>query len=197
MTGREGAEASTVLPDRDAAYLEVGAVQPEDLDALAPGVPPETTTRVTEADPDLEDDLAAWFADDCPLPRLTLLGPVRARTRGRALTERKAYMTSVLTFLATRPHGATPEELADTFSVSATKARVYAGIVRDWLGTNPRTGEPHLPDARVAPSAQVRGVPVYEVQDVLVDADLFRRLRAEARRGAPTASPTSCALCSW
>lgn len=185
VTGREGAEASTVLPDRDASYLEVGAVQPEDLDALAPGVPPETTTRVTEADPDLEDDLAAWFADDCPLPRLTLLGPVRARTRGRALTERKAYMTSVLTFLATRPHGATPEELADTFSVSATKARVYAGIVRDWLGTNPRTGEPHLPDARLAPSAQVRGVPVYEVQDVLVDADLFRRLRARGQaRGA-------------
>lgn len=178
-------DETTMLAEDDDAYLMSGATSVDDLATLSPPVPSSTSQRVLNSDPTLDDDLDTWFADDCSLPRLTLLGPVKARTRGRALTERKAYMTSVLTYLATRAHGATPEELADTFSVSTTKARVYAGIVRDWLGTNPRTGKPHLPDARLAPSALTRGVPVYEVQDLLVDADLFRRLRARGQARGP------------
>ena len=57
--------------------------------------------------------------------------------------------------------------------------------IRQWLGTNPRTGSPHLPDAREAPAAAIREVPVYEVVDLLIDVDLFRRLRVrgEARGG--------------
>ncbi|MGG5258653.1 LysM peptidoglycan-binding domain-containing protein [Phycicoccus avicenniae] len=185
-TEPEGDDAlASLLPDPDEDYLEAAATRSEDLAVLAPHVTPAARDRVASADPDLDSDLDAWFDEQCPLPRLTLLGPVRARTRGRALAERKAYMTSVLAYLATRPHGVTPDELAEAFGVSATKARVYAGVVREWLGTNPRTGQPHLPDARLAPAALTRGVPVYQVQDVLVDADLFRRLRARGQaRGA-------------
>jgi hypothetical protein len=134
-----------------------------------------------DADPTLDADVAAWFADDCPLPRLTLLGPVRARTRGTPLADRKAYMTGVLTYLSTRPYGATPDELADALGLTTSKARGYAKTVRDWLGTNPRTGQPHLPDARRTPEAISRGVAIYQVQDLLVDADLFRRLRARGQ----------------
>ena len=104
-----------------------------------------------------------------------------ARTRGKAIAERKAYMTAVLAYLATRPNGATPEELADAMGITPAKAREYARIVREWLGTNPRTGDKHLPDARQAPAARTRGVAVYQVQDLLVDADLFRRLRARGQ----------------
>ncbi|NHA68225.1 LysM peptidoglycan-binding domain-containing protein [Phycicoccus flavus] len=175
----EGADSILDAPYED--YLTAAATTRHDLAALAPHVTPDVRTALEDADPDLDADLHAWFSDDCPLPRLTLLGPVRARTRGTALRERKAYMTAVLAYLATRPHGATPEELADAFGVSPTKARAYAGTVRDWLGTNPRTGQPHLPDARLAPATRTRGVPVYQVQDVLVDADLFRRLRARGQ----------------
>ena len=118
-------------------------------------------------------------------PRLTLLGPVKARTRGTPLALRKPYMTAVLAYLCTRPHGATPDELADAMNVSVGKARDYAKVIREWLGTNPRTGDPHLPDARRAPAAQARGIGVYQVQDLLVDADLFRRLRVRGQaRGA-------------
>ena len=53
-----------------------------DLATLAPKVTHTVRDAVHDADPDLDADVAAWFADDCPLPRLTLLGPVRARTRG-------------------------------------------------------------------------------------------------------------------
>ena len=65
-----------------------------------------SSTIWIDADPTLDADVAAWFADDCPLPRLTLLGPVRARTRGTPLIDRKPHMTEVLTYIATRPHGA-------------------------------------------------------------------------------------------
>ena len=94
--------------------------------------------------------------------------PRHARTRGTPVTKRKPYFTEMLAYLATRPHGATPEELAAAFGITAAKSRDYVTIVRDWLGTNPRTGEKHLPDARQAPAAKARGIGVYQVIDLLV-----------------------------
>ncbi|MDN5798388.1 MAG: hypothetical protein L0H79_21935, partial [Intrasporangium sp.] len=176
---------TSILDLRDEAYLEVAATTIEDLETLAPTVTPETRHLVEDTDPDLDRDLQAWFAEACDLPRLTLLAPVRARTRGVALTKRKPYYTELLAYLATRPYGATPDELADAFSLTPARARNDVKIVRDWLGTNPRTGRKHLPDAREAPAAKARGVGVYQVQDVLTDIDLFKRLRLRGEaRGA-------------
>ena len=178
-------DTTCLLPGPDKDYTAHAATTTQDLADLAPQVPARVRQQVQDADPDLDADVTAWFADDCPLPRLTLLGPVKARTRGTPLALRKPYMTAVLAYLSTRPHGATPDELADAMNVSVGKARAYAKVIREWLGTNPRTGDPHLPDARRAPEAQSRGVGVYQVQDLLVDADLFRRLRVRGQsRGA-------------
>ncbi len=116
-----------------------------------------------------------------------MLGPVTARTHGRALAKRKPYFTELLTFLALRRHhGATRDEVCDAFGISPGKCRDYVNIVRDWLGTNPHTGEPHLPHADKSPAAQARGLNLYQVDHgLLVDADLFKRLslRARARGG--------------
>jgi nucleoid-associated protein YgaU len=178
-------DTTCLLPAPDQDYTRRAATTTEDLADLAPQVPTRVRQEVQGADPNLDADVAAWFAEDCALPRLALLGPVRARTRGRPLAKRKPYMTAVLAYLSSRPHGVTPDELADAMNVSVGKARVYATVIREWLGTNPRTGEPHLPDARRAPEAQTRGIGVYQVQDLLVDADLFRRLRLRGQtRGA-------------
>ena len=178
-------DTTCLLPGPDKDYTARAATTTQDLADLAPQVPARVRQEVQDADPDLDADVAAWFADDCPLPRLTLLGPVKARTRGTPLVKRKPYMTAVLAYLWSRPHGATPDELADAMNVSVGKGRVYARDIREWLGTNPRTGDPHLPDARRAPEAQARGIGVYQVQDLLVDADLFRRLRVRGQaRGA-------------
>ena len=180
-----GEPVTTVLDLDDEEYLRDGATTREDLQALAPKVTAQVSDAVLAADPTLDADLAAWWSDDCRLPRLTLLGPVSARTRGTPLTKRKHYFTEMLTYLATRPHGATPAELADTFNITQAKARDYIRILRDWLGVNPRTGDKHLPDARKAPAALARGVGVYQVVDVLVDADLFRRLRVRGEARGP------------
>jgi hypothetical protein len=176
---------TSILDLRDEHYLEAAATTREDLQRLAPAVPDETRTRVEDIDPGLDGDLEAWFSDRCDLPRLTLLGPVHARTRGVALTKRKPYYTELLTYLVTRPHGVTPDELAEAFSLTTARVRNDVKIVRDWLGVNPHTGRKYLPDAREAPAAKARGVGVYQVGEVLTDIDLFRRLRLRGEARGP------------
>jgi len=177
--------ASSVLSKPDEHYLEAAATTSEDLQTLAPRVAATVRRDLEDADPRLDEDVAEWFADSSRLPKLRLLGRVRGTTRGKPLLKRKPYMTELLTFIALHPHGATPGEVSDAFGVTPAKVREYVRLVREWLGTNPRTGEPHLPDARLARGSLHRGTAVYEVVDLLVDLDLFRRLRLRGQaRGA-------------
>ena len=179
--------AESVLDGADQEYLRDGATTAEDLSALAPLVPTRVRAELENADPTLDADVDAWFAGDCDLPRLALLGPVGARTCGDAVAvaRRKPYFTEMLAYLGTRQNGATPAHLADAFGITVGRARTDIKTVRDWLGVNPRTGEKHLPDARQSTAAKARGVGVYQVDGLLVDADLFRRLRVRGEaRGA-------------
>jgi hypothetical protein len=178
VTSPDPVEPTTsILPRDDDDYLRVAATTADDLATLAPQVPGGLAHAVETADPTLDADVNAWFAKDCQLPRLTLLGPVGARTRGTAIAKRRPYYTELLAYLATRSHGATPEEVADAFSITGPRVRNDIKVLRDWLGVNLRTGRKHLPDARDSAAARARGIGVYQVEDLLVDADLFRRLR--------------------
>lgn len=170
----------TLLGDDNDAYTAVAATTNHDLEALAPKVTGTVRDQVAANDPDLDADLADWFADTCPRPRLALLGPVQARTGGKALDKRKPYYTELLAYLTTRPHGATTDEVATAFDITPARVRVDINKLRSWLGSDPATGEKYLPDARHASGAQERGLGVYEVINTLVDADLFRRLRLRA-----------------
>ena len=180
-------ETTSLLNQPDPDYLEAAAATTaEDLATLAPRVPTEIAAAVVNADPDLDADLAAWNAPACDLPRLTLLGPVHARTHGDpyAATERKAYYTELLAWFALHPGGGTSEQLRNAFSISANRVRVDVKAVRDWLGVNPRTGTKHLPDARESAAGKAQGRGVYQVEGLLTDLDLFKRLRARgAARG--------------
>lgn len=177
--------SASLLSAADEAYIESAATTVEDLESLAPKVAESVRDAVLEADLTLDADVADWFADACSRPRLALLGPVGARTKGKALDRRKPFYTELFAYLATRPYGATTDEVAAAFDITPARVRIDINKLRDWLGTNPVTGAKHLPDARLAPSALKRGIGVYEIVDALVDVDLFRRLRIRAESRGP------------
>ena len=91
----------------------------------------------------------------------------------------------MIAYLATREQGATVEELGAAMwpgepnVTGKSKLRNAVYIARKWLGPNPATGRDHLPSQKGAQGA------TYRLEDVLLDADLFRRLRVrgQARGG--------------
>lgn len=150
--------------------------------------PPETDISPLQetadsSDPTLDDDVAAWFDSDSRVPKLHLLGPVRATAHGNpsAVARRKPHYVELLAYLALHPEGVSSRQVAEAFSMSKDRVRIDIGVVRKWLGDNPRTGRPYLPPAAQTRAAGEAGVWTYQVDDVLVDADLFRRLRARGQ----------------
>ena len=70
--------AVSLLEHDDEDYLRQGATTRDDLETLAPKVPQRVRDAVTDADPTLDDDLAMWWSQDCPLPQAD---PARTRRR--------------------------------------------------------------------------------------------------------------------
>ena len=178
----------SLLPDAAEDYVEAAATTVEDVETLAPVVPDQVRRTVEEADPTLDEDVADWFDAGVERPRLILLGPVNAEAFGEAkpvILKRRPYFVEILAYLALHPKGATASQVADAFGIAASRARTDVSSLRDWLGTNPRTKGPYLPAANESPAYFESGVKTYQLQDVLVDVDLFRRLRARGEaRGA-------------
>ena len=187
--------ATSLLPAPDQTYQDCAATTADDLATLAPRVPASIRPVVEAADPTLEQDVAAWFDPDTDLPRLTLLGPVQLRAHGGLEKNRVGFYTEIVAYLATRENGATLAQFETAFNLAPARARSDIRIARNWLGVNPRTGAKHLPDALRSKSGQARGIGVYELEDVLVDADLFRRLRVRGEaRGADGIADLTTAL---
>lgn len=178
----------SLLPEPAALYVETAATTVEDVETLAPIVPDQVRRTVEEADPALDDDIADWFDENSKRPRLMLCGAVNARAFGKvapAITKRKPYFVEMLAYLVLHPKGATGAAVADAFAVAPSRARTDLGTLRDWLGMNPRTHQEYLPQAYKSPAFKETGVRTYQVQDVLCDVELFRRLRTRGQaRGA-------------
>jgi hypothetical protein len=175
--------ATSLLPLADQTYQDAAATTADDLATLAPRVPATVRPAVEAADPTLDADVAAWLDPGTDQPRLTLLGPVQLRAHGELEKNRVGFYTEIVAYLATRENGATLAQFETAFNLAPARARSDIRVARNWLGVNPRTARKHLPDALKSKSGQARGIGVYELEDVLVDADLFRRLRVrgEAR----------------
>ena len=172
-------EVTSVLPGPAAAYLPVTATTVQDVVALAPAVSAQVRERIEADSPGLDADLAAWHDSSSGAAKLTLLGPVVLTAPGTPPDKRVLFYTEVVAYLTARPLGVTAAELAADFwpgesneAKAATRVRNTLSPVRSWLGTDPRTGESYLPAAR-----RDVGAGVYQLRGLLVDADLFRRLR--------------------
>jgi len=178
-------DSTSLLPERTDAYVEVAAATEEDVNELAPHVIGEASQVLADLDPTLDEDVAAWFDDDSRLPRLTLLGPVRVTAHGKLveqIVKRRPYYSELLAFVALHPAGVMSRTIAEAFHIGQPRARTDVGHLREWLGKDPRTGEWHIPKQGDHPEAEWHG---YQVDGLLVDVDLFRRLRARGQaRGA-------------
>jgi len=135
---------------------------------------------VEAADRGLDADLADWRDAASGRPKVCLLGPVTLRPgRGNPASSRS---TEIVAYLATRPGGVGIEQYATDLwpdepdiierTTVKSKVRTSASQVRRLLGVNPRTGTDYLPKNAGALGAEYR-----LDGDLLIDAELFRRLR--------------------
>lgn len=172
---------ASLLPLDAHVYADAAAATVEDIETLAPVAAPDAEAVVADEDPRLDEDLARWESPTLTSTKLTLLGPVGARTTGDAKTTaaRRPYYVELLAYLVLHPEGSTADELAEAFGITRERARVSMSNLRRWLGTDPNTKKPYLPDAKQTHTSGTLGA--YKVQGMLCDLDLFRRLRTRAQ----------------
>lgn len=176
-------DPESILPRPDKVYVESAATTAEDLAVLAPAVPRSEETAAFAEDAVLDADLADWANPDSPRPKLCVLGPVELHAVGEKTKEvegRPAYFAELAAYLACHPQGLTPNQVAADFGIQNNTLHTRLGQLRKWLGKKPGTDEWYLP-----PAQRLRGQQVYQLSDVLVDADLFRRLRARGEALGP------------
>lgn len=188
LTTNPSSTTSSVLPLPTQTYLDQAATTEQDLQVLAPATDEDIRRQVESVDPGLDEDLADWADPSCARPKLTLLGPVEVRAQG-ALPERnprRQFYTEIVAYLATRPSGVTSERYATAIwpnepdVVGKTKVRQSISVVRAWLGIDPEFGADYLPSGLTAAAAGR-----YRIDGILIDAELFRRLRVRGQaRGA-------------
>ena len=176
---------SSVLPGPDPAYLTDTATTEQDLAALAPAVTAATRTQVEQADPGLDALLAAWRDPGAGVATLRVLGPVTVTAYGRPPAKQEDFCTEIITYLWTKPHGVSTDQFANdlwpakNYTGTDSYPKDMASRTRHWLGIDPRTGREYWPRARRD------GVQGYRLHGLLVDYDLFRRLRSRGQaRGA-------------
>ncbi|MGY0541402.1 LysM peptidoglycan-binding domain-containing protein [Nocardioides sp. YJ-D4] len=181
----EPAGQSSLLPEPTKTYVAQCATTSEDVRELAPIVDAAAREAVSALDPTLDHDIAEWHSPESRLPKLTLLGPVHLRAHGSVPPARRPYFAELLAYLVLHPDGVRTAEYLEAIGVSRSRLTIDLGKLRNWLGKNPRTGKSHLQDARRTPASKRLGYPAYQAEDILVDLDLFRRLRARGEsRGA-------------
>lgn len=190
LTERRGegpAGNGSLLPDDTDDYVLAAATTAEDVEKLAPIVPGTVSDHVEESDPTLDADLAEWHDPRSRLPKLTVLGPIGLHVRSTKAphSRTRPQLVEILAYIALHPEGVVSRELSAVFGRSVSRLRTDVGTLREWLGTSPRTGEPHLPAGDASRAYRETGTAGYQIEDLLVDADLFRRLRARGQaRGA-------------
>lgn len=188
----------SLLPEPDEDYLGAAATTSDDIRVLAPPVRADAVENIDDLDPTLDADIEAWFDPTSPTPKLRVLGPIELQVDGQIperAKSRVAYLTEVCAYLACHPGGRTAQQMAESFYVRPGTIHKRLEELRLWLGEDPATGGPRVPEAKLSGPGAIRGVGNYVVTGVLHDADLFRRLRIRAQlRGSDGIEDLNTAL---
>jgi DNA-binding SARP family transcriptional activator len=175
----EPSEASSVLPLPSPTYVTEAATTTEDVEALAPIVTTQVRTTVEEATSALDRDLADWEDPDCRRPKLTLLGPVQLTAHGQPPKSGwGGICTEAVAYLALHPRGVSGDQLAADlwpereYDGTSRYVQNILSAARKWLGVDARTASDYMPWLTKS------WIETYRVDGLLVDADLFRQLRA-------------------
>ena len=185
----EGNDPSSMLPDADEVYLATAATTTEDLASAAPSVPEEVRAEIAALDPTLDQDVADWFDESSPRPKVHLLGPVSVTALNGgdpAAIDNAGGTVSFIAYLAVQDQGVTGERAAVACGWKTQKTvQNRATNARFLLGTRP-DGSDWLPDASMSGGARRGTSPTYELVrgtgGVLNSADLFVRLKHRAER---------------
>src|SRR3546814_4385114 len=108
------------MPSSDDTLTVEGPDNPPSVEKTAeaaqsdPSSPAPTTPIAEPLDPQLDADVKSWFDEDCRLPRLQLLRPLRAQAHGApaAVSRPKPHYVEMLTFLVPHPDRVTTQHLA-------------------------------------------------------------------------------------
>ncbi|MBW0134948.1 LysM peptidoglycan-binding domain-containing protein [Pseudonocardia abyssalis] len=173
----EGMDEDGALPDLPPLPVD----RPTDPDESPPEVDAEAVRRlriVDHQDPRLDDDLAAWNAEDShPLvPMIAVLGGPAVRAPGPPPQARPSWFVEVLVYLSLHPAGVTAEKaLTDLWPDGR---RVNAATVRHaFYGARRWAGRGWGGDAAAAFVSDMQTDSTYRLRGHLLDWDLFRRLR--------------------
>ena len=185
----EGNDPSSQLPEADAVYLATAATTAVDLAVAAPSVPEQTRAEIASLDPNLDQDVADWFDETSPRPKIHLLGPVTVTSLNGGdpgAIDNLAGTISFIAYLACQDRGVTGERAAAACGWKTPKTvQNRATNARFVLGTRP-DGSDWLPDASMSDGARRGSTPTYELVrgpgGVLNSADLFVRLKFRAQK---------------
>lgn len=180
----EGADQTSVLPLPTEQYVAAAATTATDVATLAPAVLPEIRSAVEDADRRLDADLADWRDPDSTRPKLRMLGPVMLAAHGRPPEKQAEFCTELVAYIASKRNGVTSDQLAadlwpeKNYTGRSSYPRNLVSRTRHWLGED-EEGQRYLPEASRT------GVDTYRLQGVLVDAELFKRLRVRGESRGP------------
>lgn len=168
------ARTAPPVPVPPAVEPEAWAAGTDAAGALLPAPAPEPT-----ADPSLDDDLIAWYAEDPGRPRIGVLGPVQVEAHGTPPESRLRLHRELIVYLAQRGRrGATAERLEAALwpdrGIGQTDRQLFVARARQWLGTDPG-GTAWLSGADADLTYRL-------AEGYLFDWHLFRRLRTRAER---------------
>lgn len=187
VAGTWPARPNSILPLPAGQYAAKAATTEQDVTMLAPGVSQQVQAQLAGADPTLDADLAAWRDPGSTQVKLRLLGPLQVWAAGLdPAPPGLPQKVEAIAYLATRSAGASAAQCrmdlwpADQSDKPTSKVRNLLHGTRSWLGVNPQTGREYVP----ANPGEGRGGQ-YLVEGIVIDAELFRRLRLRAvARGA-------------